>query len=100
MAPLNLKSQTTDAQQVQSVRDGNRSAFDVLMQQYKNRVYAVALGMISDFDDAETVAQAQLLVDHGAHINPKDHEGNTPLDLAIDRKRKNLIIFLCKNGGE
>jgi len=57
MAPLNLKSHTTDAEHVQSVRNGNRSAFDVLMRHYKNRVYAVALGMISDFDDAETVAQ-------------------------------------------
>ena len=48
----------------------------------------------------EFVAQAQVLVDHGAHINPKDHTGHTPLDLAIDRKRKDLIIFLCKNGAE
>lgn len=48
----------------------------------------------------EFVAQAQLLLDHGANINVKDQEGNTPLDLAIDRKRKDLIIFLCKNGAK
>lgn len=48
----------------------------------------------------EFVPQAQLLLDHGANINPKDNEDNTPLDLAIDRKRKDLIIFLCKKGGE
>lgn len=57
MTSLNLKSHTTDAQHVHAVRKGNRSAFDTLMQHYKNRVYAVALGMNSDFDDAETVAQ-------------------------------------------
>lgn len=57
MAPFKSKSQTTDAQHVQAIRAGNRSAFDALMQQHKNRVYAVALGMINDFDDAENVAQ-------------------------------------------
>ena len=57
MAPLNLKSHTTDAQHVQAIRNGNRSDFVVLMRHYKTRVYAIALGLISDFDDAETVAQ-------------------------------------------
>lgn len=46
----------------------------------------------------EFVAQAKVLLDNGADINAKDHEGNTSLDLAIDRKRKTLIKFLCENG--
>lgn len=54
---MDLNTQQTDAKLVQSIRSGDRKAFDILMQRYKTRVYGVALGMIGNFDDAETIAQ-------------------------------------------
>ena len=53
---LGLNKKQTDARLVQSVQSDNRSAYDTLMRRYKTRVYGVALSMVGNFDDAETIA--------------------------------------------
>ncbi len=41
---------------------------------------------------------ATLLLEYGANMDAEDCEGNTPLDLALNRKDEKVIHLLRKNG--
>lgn len=47
-------------------------------------------------EDAKIV---KVLIDHGADVNAKNHEGRTPLDIAIDRGRDEIADLLREHGG-
>jgi len=40
------------------------------------------------------------LFENGADINPKDNEGKTPLDWAVEFKNNDMVNFLSKNGAK
>ena len=46
-----------DQMLVERARDGNRAAFQALVERYKRKVYAVALNMTGDHHDAEDISQ-------------------------------------------
>lgn len=48
---------TDDLTLVQRARDGDQRAFKQLVERYQRKVYAVALGMVKDPEDAREVAQ-------------------------------------------
>ena len=41
---------------------------------------------------------ARVLIEHGASIEVKDDEGSTPLDLASEQHREDIIKFLLELG--
>jgi RNA polymerase sigma-70 factor (ECF subfamily) len=48
---------TDDLTLVQRVRSGDQRAFQLLVERYQRKVYAVALGMVKDREEARDVAQ-------------------------------------------
>ena len=52
---------TDDLTLVQRVRSGDQRAYKTLVERYQRKVYAVALGMLKDREDARDVAQAVFL---------------------------------------
>ncbi len=48
---------TDDLTLVQRVRSGDQRAFKLLVERYQRKVYAVALGMVKDKEEARDVAQ-------------------------------------------
>ena len=47
-----------------------------------------------------SVDSAQFLVDHGAHIDAKDEDGDTPLDHAIKNKNSEVTGYLLSKSAE
>ena len=41
---------------------------------------------------------AEVAVAHGADVNAKDSRGRTPLDYAVDAKRREVVIYLSSQG--
>ncbi len=53
-----------------------------------------------EFDPAVTMANAKLLVQHGASLSARDNAGNTPLHLAAWRGVKELIRVFLHGGAD
>ena len=53
------------------------------------KTYAVRTLRQKVIDDyiVDFKSMGEFLIDHGAHINHRDHEGNTPLHIAVDNSR-------------
>lgn len=50
-------AERTDEELILAVQDGDSRAFDILVERYKNRLFAYLLRMLSDRDKAEEIAQ-------------------------------------------
>ncbi|CAK4636836.1 hypothetical protein LEN26_019475 [Aphanomyces euteiches] len=67
---------------------------------------AGASATLGDFDNetplhfCESVECAQILLQHGAHINAKNADQRTPLDAAMDEENEELCNFLQSHGAE
>lgn len=48
----------------------------------------------------ETVECARILLEHGAALNARNTEGQTPLDVAVEDEHEQLAAFLEGLGGE
>jgi len=53
----NKKAEKTDEELILAVQEGDNRAFDILVDRYKNRLFAYLLRMLSDRDKAEEIAQ-------------------------------------------
>ncbi|MFO7914887.1 MAG: sigma-70 family RNA polymerase sigma factor [Candidatus Krumholzibacteriales bacterium] len=51
------KAGKTDEELILAVQEGDNRAFDILVERYKNRLFAYLLRMLSDRDKAEEIAQ-------------------------------------------
>jgi len=54
----------------------------------------------SPVDAESAVAVVQLLLEHGADVNPKDKWGITPIGLAAHQNNKKVVAFLLKHGAD
>ena len=60
-------------------------------------LHATATG-IAGSTDGSAAKVAQVLIAHGANLSAKDHKGRTPLDIAVEEGRKQVVMTLAKHG--
>jgi RNA polymerase sigma-70 factor (ECF subfamily) len=79
----------TDRQLVEQVRRGERAAFRTLVERYQQRVFAVALGLLRNRDDAKDICQETFL---RVHRGIESFDGDSQLFTWIYRIAYNLCI--------
>jgi RNA polymerase sigma-70 factor (ECF subfamily) len=81
---------------VEQARRGNRRAFQGLVERYQRKVYAIALGMLKDPDEARDTAQDAFLK---AHQNLDRFQGTSSFYTWIYRITVNLCIDQLRKAG-
>lgn len=95
--------QVNDAELVARFRDGDRSAFDLLVKRHSTRAYQIAYGVLGNREDAEEVAQDVFIRVHRALARFRgDSEFTTwmyriALNLARNKYRWNKCRGIQKN---
>jgi ankyrin repeat protein len=87
--PLHLAVKKNNKEALLALIDGG-AKIDVFG--YRSNITPLHLAVINGDDDI-----VKILLNSGAKINLKDRQGETPLDLAIERKNRKVILLL-KNG--
>jgi RNA polymerase sigma-70 factor (ECF subfamily) len=81
---------------VEQARRGNRLAFQALVERYQRKVYALALGMLRDPDEARDTAQEAFLK---AHQSLDKFQGNAGFYTWLYRITMNLCIDQLRRSG-
>ena len=80
----------TDEALVEQARRGSSSAFAELVARYQNRAYATAIGVLSDFDAAQDVAQEAFIKAIGRGLSfPLDR-----FDVSLDPREPARLLAL------
>ncbi len=78
-----------DLQLVQRVREGDRKAFQALVERYQKRVFGMSLGMLKDRDEAEDAAQEVFL---RVHRHLEHFKGDSAFSTWVFRITSNVCI--------
>lgn len=87
---------TDDLTLVQRVRSGDQRAFKLLVERYQRRVYAVALGMLKDREEARDVAQEAFIK---VYKYVEHFKGDSSFSTWLYRITSNLCIDVLRRRG-
>ena len=75
---------------VNQVKAGDRSAFRVLVERYKQRVYGIAFGILRNEDDAMDITQEAFIK---VHRHLERFQGTSNFYTWLDR----IVVNLCSD---
>ncbi len=79
-----------ESQLIEKVKKGERSAFDSLVDKYKEKAFALAFNMVGNYEDAKDVLQEAFV---RAYVNIKDFRGDSNFYTWFYR----ILVNLCRD---
>ncbi|MFH1778905.1 MAG: RNA polymerase sigma factor [Candidatus Omnitrophota bacterium] len=79
-----------ELQLIEKVKKGERSAFDSLVDKYKEKAFALAFNMVGNYEDAKDVLQDAFV---RAYVNIKDFRGSSNFYTWFYR----ILVNLCRD---